>query len=389
MVRVLWFAPPARTMTELSFTNAQIVTADDVTAGHVAVRDGVIVAVDTGGCAANAIDCEGDYLLPGLVELHTDHLERHAAPRPGVRWPMRSAFLAHDAQIAGAGITTVLDALTLGDFDQGALRATMYQDAIDALDTLAPLTRAEHFLHLRCEIAVAGAAKAFDSFIDHPRARLVSLMDHTPGQRQFVDVRKYYEYYQGKFGYTDAQMQAMVERRRNDQLQYADWQRRHVVEACAKRGTMLASHDDATSSHIDEAVAAGVTIAEFPTTREAARAAHAKGMTVIAGAPNVVRGGSHSGNIAASDLARDGLLDALSSDYVPSSMLQAAFDLHFKLELTLSAACAIVSRNPARMVGLADRGEIAVGQRADLVQVHLVGQLPVVRGVWREGRRVA
>jgi len=376
-------------MTELSFTNAQIVTADATIAGHVVVRGGNIDAVESGPTAANAIDCEGDFLLPGLVELHTDHLERHAAPRPGVRWPMRSAFLAHDAQVAGAGITTVLDALTLGDFDQGALRATMYQDAIDALDTLAPLTRAEHFLHLRCEIAVAGAAKAFDSFIDHPKARLVSLMDHTPGQRQFVDVSKYYEYYQGKFGYTDEQMRAMVERRRSDQAQYAAWQRRHVVEACAARGTRLASHDDATLAHIDEAVAAGVTIAEFPTTHEAARAAHAHGMTVIAGAPNVVRGGSHSGNIAAGDLAGEGLLDALSSDYVPASMLQAAFDLHFTLELPLSAACAIVSRNPARMVGLDDRGEIAEGRRADLVQVRLVDRLPVVRGVWREGRRVA
>ena len=376
-------------MSELVFGNGRIVTADKVIDnGTVKVTGGRIAAVDEGR-AAVSIDLGGDYLLPGLVELHTDHLERHAAPRPGVRWPMRSAFLAHDAQIAGAGITTVLDALTLGDFDQGALRATMYQDAIDALDTLAPLTRAEHFLHLRCEIAVAGAAKAFDSFIDHPRAKLVSLMDHTPGQRQFVDVAKYYEYYQGKFGYTDAQMQAMVERRRNDQLQYADWQRRHVVEACAERGTMVASHDDATADHIDEAVAAGVTIAEFPTTREAAKAAHAKGLTVIAGAPNVVRGGSHSGNIAAAELAREGLLDALSSDYVPSSLLQAAFDLHSKLELPLAAAVSIVSRNPARMVGLEDRGEIAVGRRADLVQVRLVGQLPVVRGVWREGRRVA
>jgi alpha-D-ribose 1-methylphosphonate 5-triphosphate diphosphatase len=375
-------------MTELSFTNARIVTTDTLLDGHVVVRDGAIAAVGT-GATANAHDCEGDYLLPGLVELHTDHLEKHAAPRPGVRWPMRSAFLAHDAQIAGAGITTVLDALTLGDFDSGALRATMYRDAIDALDTLAPLTRAEHFLHLRCEIAVAGAAKAFDTFIDHPRAVLVSLMDHTPGQRQFVDVGKYYEYYQGKFGHTDEQMRAMVARRKHDQLQYADWQRQHVVNACAARGTRLASHDDATVAHIDEAVAAGVTIAEFPTTREAAKAAHTKGMTVIAGAPNLVRGGSHSGNIAAAELARDGLLDALSSDYVPSSMLQAAFDLHFKLALPLGQAVDIVSRNPARMVGLEDRGEIAAGKRADLVQVRLVDRLPVVRGVWRGGRRAA
>jgi alpha-D-ribose 1-methylphosphonate 5-triphosphate diphosphatase len=251
------------------------------------------------------------------------------------------------------------------------------------------VTRAEHFLHLRCEIAVPGSAREFDRFIAHPGTRLVSLMDHTPGQRQFVDIDKYYEYHKGKFGYTDAEMHAMIERRRAQQHENAAPQRRHIVSACAARGVVLASHDDATDAHIDEAVGCGVAIAEFPTTRQAAGAAHKHGMTVIAGAPNVVRGGSHSGNIAAIELARDGLLDALSSDYVPTSLLQAAFALHQQLELPLPQAVATVSRNPASMVGMADRGAIAPGLRADLVQVRVVDKLPVVRGVWRAGVRVA
>jgi alpha-D-ribose 1-methylphosphonate 5-triphosphate diphosphatase len=375
-------------MSELVFGNARVVTADAVLDGHVLVRDEGIAAVERGDAAA-AIDCDGDYLVPGLVELHTDHLESHVSPRPGVRWPVRAALLAHDAQVASSGITTVFDALVLGDFENATVRAELYRTAIDALEALAGVTRAEHLLHLRCEIAVAGSADAFDRLIDSPWTRLVSLMDHTPGQRQFVDIDKYVQYHKGKYGYTDAQMNDIMARRRAAQQAHAGWQREHIVRVCAARGTVLASHDDATEAHIAEAHDAGVAIAEFPTTEEAARAAHASGMTVIAGAPNLVRGGSHSGNIAAADLARDGLLDALSSDYVPSALLQAAFDLHLKLALPLHRAMATVAGNPARMVGLTDRGEIAPGQRADLVQVRLIDGLPVVRGVWRAGQRVA
>jgi alpha-D-ribose 1-methylphosphonate 5-triphosphate diphosphatase len=135
-------------------------------------------------------------------------------------------------------------------------------------------------------------------------------------------------------------------------------------------------------------VAEGAVISEFPTTPEAARAAHDSGLSIVMGAPNVVRGGSHSGNVAAAELARLDLLDALSSDYVPSSLMMAAFRLTGEAGWSVPKALATVSRNPARSVGLEDRGEIAPGLRADLVQVRLVGNQPVVRAVWREGRRV-
>jgi len=379
-------------MDEQIFSNARVVTAAAVLQGHVVADGGHIRIVDRGALgAASALDLEGDFLLPGLVELHTDHLERHVAPRPGVRWPMPAALMAHDAQIAGAGITTVFDALTIGDWDEGGLRAGMYREAIAAVGALADggATRAEHLLHLRCEVALGGTAAELDQLIDNPRVRLVSLMDHTPGQRQFVNIDKYYEYNQGKYGYTDAQMARFIGERTAAQQRHAKDQRAHAVAACATRGMIMASHDDATVAHIEEAVAHGVSIAEFPTTLEAAAAAREHGMTTIAGAPNLVRGQSHSGNIAAIDLAREGLLDALSSDYVPASLLQAAFALRERIDLPLPAAIATVSRNPARMVGLEDRGEIAEGRRADLIRVRLIDGLPVVRGVWREGRRVA
>jgi alpha-D-ribose 1-methylphosphonate 5-triphosphate diphosphatase len=377
---------------DLILTNTIVVTEDDSFPGTVVVRDGMIVAVDESrSTAPAALDLQGDHLLPGLIELHTDNLEKHVAPRPGVRWPMRAAVFAHDAQVAAAGITTVFDALTIAEARDSEVRAEMLTEATAAIAAAqsAGLLRAEHFLHLRCEVAHEKVIEIFETYLDDPLLRLVSLMDHTPGQRQFVSVEKYYEYYQGRFGYTDVEMRDLTERRIVEQKLHADKHRRELAALCVDRGLPTASHDDATLDHIDEAVSYGMTIAEFPTTREAAEAAHRRGMAVVMGAPNVVRGGSHSGNVSAQDLAYAGLLDILSSDYVPYSLLHSAFLLHDRLGLPLADTVAKLSANPARMLGLMDRGLIAPGKRADLIQVTLAGKLPVVRQAWRYGERVA
>jgi alpha-D-ribose 1-methylphosphonate 5-triphosphate diphosphatase len=378
-------------MNETILTNAVIVTGDDTFPGSVVVRDGMIAAVERGRSAVGgAIDLDGDYLLPGLVELHTDNLEKHVAPRPGVRWPMRGAVLAHDAQIAAAGITTVYDALTVCEVRDNAVRADMLQDAAATIGAAQRegLLRARHFLHMRCEVGHAEVVEIFRTFLDNPLLGLVSLMDHTPGQRQFASVEKYFEYYEGKFGYSRAEMGTLVERRLAEQEIFAGKHRRTLAGMCAMHHLPTASHDDATIAHIEEAIGFGLTIAEFPTTSEAAMAARARGMAVVMGAPNVVRGGSHSGNVSASDLAAAGLLDILSSDYVPFSLLHSAFLLHREVGMTLPEAVGKVSSGPARAVGLTDRGEIASGKLADLVQVRLADDAtPVVRQVWRAGRR--
>jgi alpha-D-ribose 1-methylphosphonate 5-triphosphate diphosphatase len=377
---------------ETILTNALIVTADDTFSGTVVVRDGLIATIDRGqSTAVGAIDLDGDYLLPGLVELHTDNLEKHVAPRPGVRWPMRAAVLAHDAQIAAAGITTVFDALTVCEVRDNPVRAEMLHDAAAAVGAMqaAGHLRAEHFLHMRCEVGHEAVVDVFRAFLDNELVRLVSLMDHTPGQRQFVSLEKYYEYHQGKFGYSAAEMSDLVQRRRIEQEQFADKHRREIAAMCSIRRLPTASHDDATPGHIDEAIGFGLTIAEFPTTRDAARAAHANSMAVVMGAPNVVRGGSHSGNVSAGELAERGLLDILSSDYVPFSLLHSTFLLHRTIGMSLAEAVAKVSLNPARAVGLHDRGAIGAGQRADLIRVSLAADdLPVMRQAWRAGERM-
>jgi alpha-D-ribose 1-methylphosphonate 5-triphosphate diphosphatase len=230
----------------------------------------------------------------------------------------------------------------------------------------------------------------FDPLIDDPLVGLLSVMDHTPGQRQFRDVAVYARYYQGKFAMSDEELAEFIETRKADQNAHARANRAHVVQAARDRGLALASHDDATADHVDEAVDDGVVIAEFPTTTEAARASRAGELSVLMGAPNLVRGHSHSGNVSARELAAAGLLDILSSDYIPSSLLFGALTLtRLSDPVDLASAVRTVTLTPARRVGLGDRGEIAVAKRADLVRVRDRDPVPVIRGVWRAGDKVA
>jgi alpha-D-ribose 1-methylphosphonate 5-triphosphate diphosphatase len=379
-------------MSETIFTNARVVTRDEEFRGTVTVRDGRIAAVEPGDSTVpGAVDLEGDYLVPGLVELHTDNLEKHFAPRPGVRWPSRAAVMAHDAQVVAAGITTVFDALALGDVFYGSSRIEgleeMHGGIRRARDT--GLLKADHLLHLRCELSFAQVLELFERLMDGPLVRLVSIMDHTPGQRQFVDVEKYRFYYMKKYGMANDEFEHFLASRREAQAKYSVVHRRAILERAKARGFVLASHDDATAAHVTESADDGMTIAEFPTTLEAARLSRERGLAVLLGAPNVVLGGSQSGNIAARDLAAAGLLDIVSSDYVPMSLMQAPFALaQAGIGLDLPAAIRLASHNPARVMGLDDRGEIAPGRRADLARVSVVEDMPVVRSVWREGTRV-
>jgi len=378
-------------MSDLSIRNARIVLADEVVEGSVLVRDGVIAAIEAGPSRLGE-DFEGDYLIPGLVELHTDHFENHYRPRPGVTWHAIAALQAHDAQIAGAGITTVFDAVRLrSDAEIGDIGddVTAQGDAIAQADKEDRL-RAEHLVHLRCELPTADVVEQFEAQCEKPVVKLASLMNHTPGARQYVTLEHYIAYYQKRMRFTDAEMAQFIADRQRENDLYAQESHDAILARGREIGLAFASHDDATPAHVEEAVRDGVVIAEFPTTIEAARAAHAAGLAVLMGGPNVVRGKSHNGNISAAELAREGVLDVLSSDYVPFSLMIAAFQLPERVDtISLPQSVAMVTRNPARAAHLDDRGEIAVGKRADLVRVRKADSAPVVRGVWRQGRRVS
>jgi alpha-D-ribose 1-methylphosphonate 5-triphosphate diphosphatase len=215
-------------------------------------------------------------------------------------------------------------------------------------------------------------------------------MDHAPGQRQFASFDAYAVYYMGKLKMSEEQFRAYCQKRMAQSAENSAPNRAAIAEACQARGIILASHDDATTAHVDEAISQGIRVAEFPTTMEAAKASKGAGLGVLMGAPNVMRGGSHSGNVSARALAEDGLLDILSSDYIPFSLIQSAFFLGEVVDaISLPQAVAMVSKTPAEAVGLTDRGVIEIGRRADLVRVRVDEHVPVVRTVWREGRRVA
>ncbi len=382
------------TNTETVLSNARVVLADRVIErGWVAFADGRIAEYGEGDAPSGAEDAAGDLVMPGLIELHTDHLEAHYVPRPKVFWDPIAAVVSYDAQLATCGITTVLDSLRVWREDgaeQVDGRAGLLAEAIASARD-ANLLRADHFLHLRCEIPMPTVVEDAKELVGRPDVRLMSVMDHTPGQRQFRDEAKLRDYYRGKGGgMTDAELDILFERRLAFQKVHAAPNMRAIVALAHAHDIPLASHDDTTEENVTDAVRDRVSVAEFPTTMEAAHGLHQAGIAILMGAPNVVRGGSHSGNIAAMDLAHEGILDILSSDYIPSSLLMAALQLPRRAPaIDLAAAVRTVTKAPAEAVGLSDRGEIAVGKRADLIRVHIARDIPVVRSVWREGQRVA
>lgn len=376
----------------LHLANARLVLSDRVITGQIVIIDGQIDMIEQGDdVPVGAVNCQGDYVMPGLVELHTDNLERHIEPRPKVDWPHLPALLAHDAELASTGITTVFDALRVGsihsaDSGYGAYARKLADELLDA--RAAGHFKISHFIHLRAEICSETLLEEMAAFGPKDRVGIVSLMDHTPGQRQFRDLTALKTYVMKKRGMNDAEFAEHVANLRTLQARFGEKHQTGAVAEARRYGAVLASHDDTTADQVRASAANGVGFAEFPTTREAAAACRAHGIAVMMGAPNLVRGGSHSGNVAARELAEAELLNIISSDYVPSALLLSAFQLA-KLWSDLPAATACVTQNPAKAAGLNDRGKLLVGQRGDVIRVALVGDTPLLRGVWSQGKRVA
>lgn len=375
----------------LCLANAQLVLPDQVVTGAVTIEHGIISQIAEGDhVPTGALDCQGDLVLPGLVELHTDNVERHIEPRPAVDWPHLPALLAHDGELASAGITTVFDAMRVGSIHGGKGRYIDYARTLaDELSAARDqgYFKISHFLHLRAEICSETLLKELAAFGPQDRIGIVSLMDHTPGQRQFRDLDTLKSYIAKKRGMTDAEFGDHVQNLRRLQKQFGALHQASAVNEAARLGAVLASHDDTTTAHVETSFCNGVGFAEFPTTIEAAKACRAKGIAVMMGAPNLIRGGSHSGNVAAHDLARADLLDIMSSDYVPSALLLSAFRLD-DIWNDLPRAIATVTCNPATAVRLQDRGTLKTGLRGDVLRVRRIGQTPLLRGVWSGGHKV-
>jgi len=377
---------------EMILANATLVLPDETVTGSVRVVGDSIADVDMGASVpAGAIDCEGNYISPGLVELHTDNLERHIQPRPKVDWPHAAAILAHDAELASTGITTVFDAMRIGSIPSGAARYLKYarglsQELWDLREQDA--LKISHFLHLRAEVCSETLVEELDEFGPEDRVGLVSIMDHTPGQRQFRDLSKLEAYMKGKYAMDDDTFMQHVAHLKGLRDRNGEKHEVETVKAANRFGAVLASHDDTTEEQVQVSAGHGIRLAEFPTTVEAAQACHSHGIKVMMGAPNLIRGGSHSGNVAAQELAELGHLDIISSDYVPSALLLSAVRLG-QMWGDMARGLRTVTQTPAQAVGLEDRGVLHSGARADLIRFRMRAGVPALNAVWSRGRRVA
>lgn len=358
------------------------------------IEDGIITeivgAVESG---SDVIEAGHRWVIPGLIELHTDNHEKYFEPRPGVHWPHMNALVTHDAQLATSGITTVFDAIAIG-YGFGSTSEVRERIAAESIQTLLDVReqqvfRVDHHVHLRCECSCEGTDAYFARWAGVEGVDLVSLMDHAPGQRQFASIDKYREYNQKKYGYSNAEFERVMTEHAEAAAKYSTPNRQAIAALCKTHGIALASHDDATAAHVQESIDLGCSLAEFPTTMEAGETSHRAGLHVMMGAPNVIRGGSHSGNVAAKDFAAQGWLDVLSSDYYPSALLPAAVKLTDpEMGLSLAEAIATVTANPAKAARMSDRGVLAEGLRGDVVLADIDQHGVRVSETYVAGRRV-
>jgi len=356
--------------TRTGIVGGTIVTPDRVLQGGELVLAGERVAAvrATPGDASDLdrrIDAEGRYVIPGLVDLHGDDVERFLSPRSGERIPVRSALRVADRHTIGAGVTTKFDAVAFEDAPEKNRSIDVATDLLDAIEREDGLA-ADHRFHARCEVTDPASVAEVRDVADRDVVDIVSLMAHVPESGQFDDEGAFERRYaDGRGAAADA-----VERLGRERAAVPAERRRErasdLANGLADADVVLASHDDADAAAVERAVSDGVALAEYPLTIEAARRAHELGVATAMGAPNVVRGGSLWDNLDAREAIADGLVDALCSDYRPQSLLESVF---VDTGESLSERVARVTSEPAAVAGLDDRGRLEPGARADVAVV--------------------
>lgn len=357
------------------------------------VEDGVIRSLEAGE-ADRVESWGGDLLFPGFVDVHTDNLEKHYMPRHGVTWDPIAAAASHDGQVVTAGITTVFDSISLHGQKDGLDRGAALPEMLCGLTRAGELglLRADHRLHLRCEVSGPGIEAQLEPHLGNPCLQLLSVMDHTPGQGQYRDLEGFAQrLWKAEGGALEPIQARLAEQAAAHDLAGACARREAVAALAASRGLPLASHDDDSPRGVAFGKKIGCSIAEFPVDEEAAITAKRLGMLSLFGAPNLVRGRSHSGNLGARRAIELGVLDGVCSDYMPMAMLKSvAVLLCPPFSWPLHEVAEALSGRPAEMTRLFDRGRIEVGRRADFLRLRLQGEvLPLLMETWVYGRRVA
>jgi len=353
------------------FRSRQVLKGTTIEPADIIVEHDTIVEVVGHGSAGEAIDLGSRLIVPGFVDLHSDAVEKEIEPRPGASFPMKNALVELDKKLAMSGITTMFHAIAFNEESLVGLRGT--ETAARLLETLFTCNRnvlaVDNFIHARYEITSFSSVTPLKEAITTGRIRLLSFMDHSPGQGQFQTLAKWKKYHMPVYDLSEVEAADIVTVQRSKRKISMDFL--EDLAALARHyGVLLASHDDDTPEKIDLMASLGVTVAEFPLSGPTAKYARSRKMRTGMGAPNVVRGKSQSGNISARMLLEQDCCDFLCSDYHPSSMLQAVYAVHRNLGMDLGKAFSLITATPATIVGLDDRGMIAPGKLADLTIIE-------------------
>jgi alpha-D-ribose 1-methylphosphonate 5-triphosphate diphosphatase len=377
----------------LIIANADVVTPYEVLQGaSVTVRDGRIATVGERRTpfGAKIRDATGLLLLPGFVDLHSDAIETAIQPRPGGIFPVGLALRELDRSLLACGITTIYHSLSFCDSLQTGLRESRRcAELVREIHRTSPHLGADTRVHLRYEITEAQSLPLVETLLAAGEVQLFSLMDHTPGQGQFADHEQFRAYYGRVRGKTAAELDQLIEHRLQVRSGIDISLVLRVVQQCHALGIAVASHDDDTEEKIRFNRSLGVSLAEFPVTMKAARAAAGCGMQVSFGAPNILRGASATGNLSARDAIAEGWGTVICSDYAPMTMLHAGLTLVREGLTDLVRASRMLSLNPAQAAGIeAETGSLEPGKRADMLLVDGTGALPRIVQTYVAGRSV-
>ncbi len=376
-------------MKPILLTNAQVIFPTE-TRKNVAVmiENGVIAYFDPASAgAAQVIDLSGRMLMPGMIDLHCDALEKEVEPRPNVHFPLDFACAQADKRNAAAGITTVFHALSFANHELGVRNNNFAADIVRAVHAWQAHALVDNRVHARYEVTDETAPMILTDLLKNGLIHLLSFMDHTPGQGQFKNVAAYRDFLSRTHKKSDMEVDAIL----NNKIAaakdaYARMQ--GLAETAKEYGVSIASHDDDSIEKVSVVAALGAVISEFPINLETAHAAKAQRLSTLFGAPNVLRGQSQSGSMRVLDGVIAGVADCLCGDYAPAALLPSVLRLPDLAGISLSDAVALVTRHPARAVSLNDRGEIAIGKRADLIAVKSLGGLPQAERIWVHGRPI-
>ncbi|WP_418595718.1 alpha-D-ribose 1-methylphosphonate 5-triphosphate diphosphatase [Ponticoccus sp. (in: a-proteobacteria)] len=353
-------------------SDATLVLPHRVTRGSLLIEDGRIARITEG--PQGGFDASGHTVFAGFIDMHGDMIEQELEPRANVDFPMSVALNALDARLAASGVTTAYASVSFSRGAKAGERRSFEHTSqiIRALHAARGDCRVDHRIHARFDITFNNAVEVLERLLDDGQVDLVSLMDHTPGQGQYRNLEIHIRNKATALNISETEARQQVAstiaaRSRPQEVLLGNMQA--VARMCAAHGIAIASHDDDTPDKAHLMADLGAVIAEFPVTLEAAKAAVARGMMTAMGAPNAMRGQSYSGNLSAREAHARGLLSILAADYHPAAILPAIRVLSRTDPEGLAGAARLATVNPARALGLTDRGALEVGKRADLIVV--------------------